>query len=242
MKKLKNVITIGLIISLVFCGFNIISNRMGYQIDYKNLVTYAFNSKKIIDVDYLNQDEYPTGCESVTTVMALNYMGYDITIDTFIDKYLDISPMVKLNNELYGNNPNEFFIGNPREKSGFGCYAPVIYNAINKITDGKNVKNLTGTSFKTLCKDYIDNDIPVIVWATLDMQPSCKGKTWKLLDTENKTFTWISKEHCLLLVGYDNQCYYFNDPYNNNGLVSYDKTTVQLRYNELGSQAVAITE
>ena len=29
--------------------------------------------------------DYPTGCESVSAVMALQYAGVDITVDTFID-------------------------------------------------------------------------------------------------------------------------------------------------------------
>ena len=38
-----------------------------------------------IDVPYINQSEnYPTGCESVTTVMLLHYPGYDISVDDFV--------------------------------------------------------------------------------------------------------------------------------------------------------------
>ncbi len=34
------------------------------------------------------RDKYPTGCESVTAVMALQYAGVDITVEEFIDNYL----------------------------------------------------------------------------------------------------------------------------------------------------------
>lgn len=203
-------------------------------------VIFGYDDKsKIIEVSYISQEGYPTGCESASTVMALNHMGYNIDIPNFIDKYLPTSSLIEKDGELFGNSPNEYFIGNPRSKNGLGCYAPVIYNAVSKVTS--DVKNLTGTSLKNLCKDYIDNNIPVIVWATLDMQPSQVGKTWKLINNDNQSFTWISKEHCLLLVGYDNKNYYFNDPYNNNGLVSYKKNLVERRFKELGCQSVVIT-
>ena len=45
---------------------------------------------KRIEVPYLDQSEaYPTGCESVSTVMLLQYLGYDISVDTFIEQYLE---------------------------------------------------------------------------------------------------------------------------------------------------------
>ena len=45
---------------------------------------------KRIDVPYLDQTaQAPTGCESVSAVMLLRYLGYDITIDRFLDTALD---------------------------------------------------------------------------------------------------------------------------------------------------------
>ena len=42
------------------------------------------NQKKIIRVPYIDQSvKYPTGCESVSTVMLLQYLGYEITVDEF---------------------------------------------------------------------------------------------------------------------------------------------------------------
>ena len=36
----------------------------------------------------LSQKDIPTGCESVSTVMVLNYLGVEIEPETFIDNYL----------------------------------------------------------------------------------------------------------------------------------------------------------
>ena len=42
--------------------------------------------KVCIDVPYIDQSKlYPTGCESVSTVMLLRFLGIDITVDEFIN-------------------------------------------------------------------------------------------------------------------------------------------------------------
>ena len=48
------------------------------------------NYKKIISAPYIDQSvKYPTGCESVSAVMLLQYLGYEITVDEFIENYLE---------------------------------------------------------------------------------------------------------------------------------------------------------
>ena len=40
-----------------------------------------------IEVPYIDQSvKYPTGCESVSAVMLLKYLGYEMTVDEFIKK------------------------------------------------------------------------------------------------------------------------------------------------------------
>jgi uncharacterized protein YvpB len=241
-KSKKVAITI-LAIVLTFCGGNALAWLLGYQ----DIITYIShnNDTATISVPSLTQNNYPTGCESTSTVMALNYQGIDISISEFIDNYLDMEDIVYKDGEMWACNPNVSFVGNPRSSSGFGCYAPVIVNAINSVLEDTNpnnleVKNLTGLSLRRICNEYVANGIPVIVWATQGMQPSEEGKTWNVLGT-NETFTWKSKEHCLLLVGYDKDYYYFNDPQHySDTYTKYDRSTVEKRYKELGSQAVTV--
>lgn len=48
------------------------------------------SNRVLLDVPHLPQGEqYPSGCESVSAVMALRYLGVQITADEFIDGYLD---------------------------------------------------------------------------------------------------------------------------------------------------------
>lgn len=45
-----------------------------------------------LNVPYIRQDlEFPTGCEVVSATMLLHFYGFDITVDEYIDNYLEIS-------------------------------------------------------------------------------------------------------------------------------------------------------
>lgn len=198
-------------------------------------------SYKFISVPYISQaGEYPTGCEVVSTSMLLKYYGYNISVDEFIDNYLESSFLEEVNGELYGPNPNEAFVGDPRSVYSYGCYAPVIVNSLNKILGKEHwVKNTTGNNFNELVENYIDNEIPVLVWTSLNLLPTESGTEWYLRESGEK-FQWISNEHCMVFVGYDKDKYYFNDPYEGNMVVGYDKNLVEKRFKELGDQSIVI--
>lgn len=190
-------------------------------------------------VPFISQvEKYPTGCESVSAVMACQYAGIPITPDSFIDKYLPKASFTYKNGNLVGYHPNDVFMGNPYTNNGFGCYAPCIETAINKfIPDSCTMVNTTGKSLSSLCSTYIDKGVPVVMWATMYMVEPGKGATWILKDT-GKTFQWVSHEHCLVLTGYDSEYYYFNDPLD--GQVKYEKKLVENRYQQMGSQSLVV--
>lgn len=198
--------------------------------------------KGIIDVPYINQaDYYPTGCEVVSATMMLKYYGYEISVDKYIDKYLDMSTIESKDGILIAEDPNDYFIGDPRSPYSYGCFAPVIVKSMNKILDGgKKAENITGTSLEAIAEKYVNKGIPVLIWATIEMEPTSEGTDW-LLKNNGLRYHWIGGEHCLVLVGYDETSYYFNDPYENNGLVAYNKEVVEKRYGDLGKQAVVIS-
>lgn len=45
-------------------------------------------SKKISNVPLIGQSKLPTGCETCSATMLLNFYGYKISETTFADKYL----------------------------------------------------------------------------------------------------------------------------------------------------------
>ncbi len=214
---------------------------------------------KRIEVPYLDQSgAYPTGCESVSAVMLLQYLGYDISVDTFIEQYLEKEDFEEREGVWYGPDPRTHFCGSPYDEDSFGCYAPVICKALEKILgDAYEVSDRTGTEIDILIREYIDREMPVVFWACINMREPITGPQWKLKETyevsdrtgteidilireyidrempvvfwacinmrepitgpqwklkeTGETFTWISNEHCMLLVGYDEEGYYFND-------------------------------
>lgn len=210
-----------------------------------------------IEVPYISQKgTYPTGCESVSAVMLLQYLGYEISVDQFIHHYLDCREFSLRGGQLYGPDPRKYFCGSPYNEDDFGCYAPVICSALNRIFtkthgpiggsyatfDRSHVAvDETGTPMDVLIERYIKKDMPVIFWACIDMKEPITGPSWKLYDT-GETFTWISNEHCMLLVGYDEEGYYFNDPYEGHGVIRYPKETVMARHEAQYGMAVGVRE
>ena len=205
--------------------------------------------KQLIKVPYLSQSPgYPTGCESVSSVMLLQYLGYEITVDEWIKQYLEQQEFETRAGIVYGGDPRKVFCGNPYREDGMGCYAPVICKTLDRVFSDKvsvtgssfQAVDETGTSMTKLRKKYIDQGMPVVFWACIDMKEPVTGPDWHLADEPEKTFTWISNEHCMLLVGYDEIGYYFNDPYEKHGVIRYEKELVEQRHKAQYAMAVGV--
>jgi len=194
----------------------------------------------ILQVPFMDQSAYPTGCESVSTVMLLQYYNIDMDVDTFIDDYLETHDYYTIGSKFYAAHPAEAFIGNPRTTASFGCFSPVIYRALEQcLPEEFEVRDVSGQSLEELCRSYIDMGHPVLVWATMHMWPSSSGPTWHLPNS-SETFTWPNNEHCLVLVGYDSEYYYFNDPLEWSAPTAYSRDLAEQRYAELGMQALVV--
>lgn len=198
----------------------------------------------ILDVPYIDQRaKWPNGCESVSTVMALQYAGVDISVDSFIDNYLDMCelPYFDENGRRWGYSPNDYFLGDPRASTGLCCYAPVIKKACDKFTSayGHTAKIISGSTLASLSETYVANGKPVVVWASLQMkEPYYNGKQWTVIGT-NTVFKWKAPMHCMLLTGFDDNYYYFNDPMVGKN-VKYAKSKAEKSFKGMGSQAVII--
>lgn len=88
--------------------------------------------------------------------MALQYLGISISPETFIDNYLDKgrTPYSDESGNLFGDDPRKVFLGDPYSKNGWGCWAPVIENAVNKFI-GKNytVKQYTAAQWTSFAQN-----------------------------------------------------------------------------------------
>ena len=245
---------IAIFISLVlFLAIPINAAALGEEIMLNN----GYKDKgvtKIIDVPYISQNEILYGCEAVSSTMLLRYYGFYIDENDFTNNYLIKKDWhYGSDGKMYGPDPNAAFAGNPYLCSGincgFGCFAAATAKSINKVLDNNyyTAKAIKGFDLDYLITNYIDKNQPVLVWATMDMLESRLTCSW-IIDyvDENSsykigdTYTWRAGEHCLVLVGYDDDNYYFNDPYKSHGLIAYKKDLVRQRYNEMGKQSVAM--
>lgn len=204
----------------------------------------AGQPRKVIEMGYIDQSgRWPTGCESVSAVMVLNYLGIDISVDDFIEKYIPCQPFKTVDGVLFGADPHICFAGSPYDENAFGCYAPVILSALERVFKDykKNfaVKDESGTPVESLIEMYVNRGFPVIFWACIDMKMPVEGPGWKLL-SDGTDFMWTSNEHCMVLAGADEEKYYFYDPWQNHGLTGWDKGLVTARHEAQNSMSVAV--
>lgn len=214
-------------------------------------VTVTVPKSHIIeDVPMLYQgNDYPSGCESVSSTMLLNYYGFDITANEFIDEYLPMSDITYNDNgEMTAPDPYSAFIGSPYSELALGCFPPVIKNAMNDYFEDKNYRavDVTGESMKTLTSKYIANNHPVLIWATMWMNNPAVTYEWKVKNAtedspykDGDTYQWLANEHCMVLVGYDEDYYYLNDPLRYS-TTAYSRAVFEDRYKQMGKCALVI--
>lgn len=201
--------------------------------------------KKIVLAPYIDQTEcWVNGCESISAVMALGAVGVPVDPDTFIARDLPHAPFWEQDGVLWGPDPLYVYPGDPHDHTGYGCYAPCICQAMRSALEAEGagdafeVVDETGRTAAELCAAYIDRGLPVVFWATLDFQPVPGCDHWTL--PNGRPFDWKLNEHCLLLVGYDDQHYWFNDPWHNHGLCPQPKALVEECHRAQGMYAVAL--
>lgn len=176
--------------------------------------------------------ELPTGCEMTSLAIALNYFGLSVDKCDLADRYLDKKPVGEA--DFY-----QFFVGDPRDESSFGCYAPVVVNAANRYLDqaGSEMEayDYTGSELKDLFP-FLDAGVPVIIWATLDLAEGSYTVTWNI---DGKDLTWFSPEHCMVLVGYGQKTVWVADPVYGK-IRDFPMELFESRYQDLHQQAVIL--
>ncbi len=196
-----------------------------------------------IDVPYRSQDDLPTGCELVSTSMLLNYYGFEIEpIDLIDGGYVLSEGFKKDGDKIYGGDPNLVFIGDPRSKSGYGCYSGAIYDGLCRFLEDEfyDTYYLTGMNLNDICLQYIDFGEPVVIWGSIGMEQLYYNavSSWVIKET-GESFSWLSNEHCMVLVGYDDNYYYIHDPLKG-AYTPYEREYADMRFAEMGYQAVTI--
>lgn len=198
----------------------------------------------ILDVPFIDQRiKYPMGCECVSAVMALQGLGYDISVDDFIDSCMVRGELPEdTETGRVGPDPDQVFLGDPYTSQGYGCYAGAIEKGLNRYLEGekKEARVLRQVPVPELISTYIDAGVPVIFWVGPEQEEAISPDVW-IEEETGKTITWNYPEHCMLLVGYDEENYYFNDPSGGKSQ-AYDRERIEAQYANQFSQAVVIVE
>lgn len=181
--------------------------------------------------------------------MLLQYWDFDIDELTFADNFLITSPVFYgYGGELYGPDMNSAYAGDVY--TGYGINAPGMAKCMNnyiKTTDSKlQAYPLSGVSLEELCEKYILDDKPVMCRETTYMDEPYVKATW-IVDyvDENARFkkgdteSWMQNEHCMVLVGFDEENYYFCDSVSGK-LTAYEKEVSEERYSQVGMQAIVV--
>ena len=176
--------------------------------------------------------DLPTGCETTSLTMVLNYLGYPVDKLDLADHYLDKKPVGEA--DFY-----RYFVGDPRDVASFGCYSPVIVKAANRYLEKKGselkARNISGSPLEALAA-YTKQGIPVIVWGTAGCRPGHYTVTWEI---DGRNMTWYSPEHCMVLVACYADRVVLADPLWGR-FVTYDRNLFDKRYRSLHRQAVVI--
>ena len=210
---------------------------------YADIFPAQATTRRIKDVPYISQlPTLPTDCESASAAMLLNYYGCTVTAEEFASYYLPTgdAPHTDENGELIGCDPWEAFPGDPFSETGWGCYSTVIERAMNEFltNTGYHAERLSGVPLYRL-KSYIDNNTPVMIWATICMEPPIESDIWTVPET-GREITWVYPMHALVLTGYDENGYYFSDPLAGQDIY-YGKDSVEVAYTALFEQAIILT-
>ena len=187
-----------------------------------------------INCDNIDQNDIglPFGCEVVSLAIVLKYLGYEIDPNTLFDDYMPRGSWGKV-------NPFDAYVGSPRNRTGYGCYAPCVVTTANDYLSEENsarkAHNISGSSMYELL-GYIWSGYPVILWGTLDMVPdSYVLESWKF---DGETVNWYRHSHCVVICGVQDDNFIICDPMV--GKVKYPIKDVEDANNLIYSQAVVI--
>lgn len=195
----------------------------------------------------LQNPDFPNGCEAAAAVMLLNYWGIDITLQEFVEKYLLQETVYEENGVRYGPNPASYYAGNPKdEKRGWGCFEPVIANAIQNVLnvyqkEDKATENyiLRGENKYPLSMYLYYYKEPVMIWTTINYEEVSEVYEWFSYDKKN-TYTYPKNSHAIVVTGMDENYYYINDPLKETKNIPVEKAKLEKSFDSLGRQVIGI--
>ena len=185
------------------------------------------------EITYSQFPNYPTGCESIALKILLEYNGIYTSGDEIIDRLKKGQLPYKIEDEMYGGNPEIEFIGDPRNDYSYGVYNTPIAEVAS--TFKGNIQNREGMELEEIL-NLINENRPVMVWTTINNLPSRISSIWIYRPTGEKIY-WKENEHAVVIIGYNDEQVIVSDPYTGK-ITKYDRETFKENYNYMGKRAV----
>lgn len=190
----------------------------------------------------LQMPELPTGCEITAMTMVLNYYGMDVDKFTMATEYLPTVPIdlyYGSDGKLYGQDLNQYFVGDPTTSGGYVCGPKAILTAANTYLQeqgsGLRAVNISGSEPEELYR-LVSENVPVVVWATISMEERQTPEGWY---TEYGEYVdWSGNDHGAVLIGYTEHTVTIGDPIS--GYIQYDRQSFEAVFASRDSQCVIL--
>lgn len=199
----------------------------------------AEKDKVILDVPLIRQNpELKYGCEVTSLAMVLKYAGIEtdkLELAEELPKDKDPQQTSNSGDITRWGNPDHGFVGDITGKSaGFAVYAGPLEKLMKHYLQDRTL-NLTKKPFNDILAQ-IEKGKPVILWTTGDYKIPNRWETWK---HEGETIRSPLDLHAVVLVGYDQDHLFLNDPLTGKKTYKTKKDSFLKSWDALGKQALS---
>ncbi len=194
----------------------------------------------LLSVPFIHQlPELLRGCEVTSLTMLLQYININVdkmTLAEQIEK--DMTPYRIVDGVIYFGDPSFGFLGSmtDKNKTGYGANHAPIYRLLQKYIKDRAI-DITGSEFEDIYY-FLNENAPVWVITNTDLKKLNSSEFYTWQTPSSKTITATNKEHSVLIVGYDEQYIYINDPLYSNANRKVNKKDFIEAWEQMGHQAV----
>lgn len=209
---------------------------------FENIALNAPPREVRLDVPLIAQKpELYNGCEVTSLTMLLNFKGVKVDKLTLVkDMKKDKTPMVKGKNGkiISWGNPDYGFVGDVTGKNGPGY--SINPNALLPLAENYyegQAMDLTNCTLEDL-QLYLMMKSPVVVWVTCSMNVPNNFVIWK--DGQGLPVKATFSQHAVVLTGYDENYFYYNDPLSKTKNAKISKEQFSKVWNAMGKKALSV--
>ncbi len=196
----------------------------------------SISKRAFVDtVPFIKQlPELERGCEVTSLAMLIQSSGVSVDKMTLANEI----PKVPFHQGNHYGNPSEGFVGDiySHTKAGLGVYHGPLFQLAKKYLPRPAI-DLTGQDIKKIY-NMLDQGVPVLVITNTTFSPlnDNQFETW---DTSSGTIKITYYEHSVVIVGYDEQNVYINDPLADSPRTIVPRQSFEQAWVQMGSQAIS---